>query len=255
MEDLSVQMIVFLVMAGFLASFVDSVVGGGGMISLPALLMTGMPPSLALGTNKLASSMGSFTSTISFLRSKKMDTKLVWKLFPLTFIGSACGAFVVRYLPSDMLRPLIIVLLILVTIYTIFKKDWGSENKYQDLTWKTGIFIVAASFGLGFYDGFFGPGTGSFLMFSFLMIGYSFLTAAANARLLNFASNLAAVIMFAYLDSIQYTYGIIMGISMIVGALVGTKVAIQSGTKYVKWLFVSVSVLLISKQCWDLLHG
>jgi uncharacterized membrane protein YfcA len=225
------------------------------MISLPALLMTGVPPALALGTNKFASTMGSFTSTVSFMRSKKMDTRLVWKLFPLTFIGSAIGALVVQYLPNDMLRPLIIALLILVTIYTVFKKDWGLKNKFQGLTWKTGFFLVVAAIVLGFYDGFFGPGTGSFLMFSFLLVGYSFLTAAANARMLNFASNLAALIMFALLDSIDYTYGIIMGISMIAGAVVGTKVALKSGTKYVKWLFVAVSILLIGKQGWNLIVG
>lgn len=254
MEQLSPDMLAFLIVAGFLSAFIDSVVGGGGMISLPALLLTGLPPGMALGTNKMASVMGSLTSTISFMRSGKINYHLIKYLFPLSFIGSVFGVYVVQKLPPEFLKPLVVVLLIAVTIYSVFKKDWGSESTYQGMTQKVAVLSGLAAFALGFYDGFFGPGAGSFLIFSFLMIGFDFLTAAGNARALNFASNIAAVISFGIVGSINYYYSIPMGLAMIVGAIAGSRLAITKGTTYVRPLFISVTTLLISKQLWDIFH-
>ncbi|SFS36004.1 TSUP family transporter [Marininema halotolerans] len=251
MEDMNVQILIFLLCAGFLAAFVDSVVGGGGLIAIPALLFTGLPPAVALGTNKLASTLCSFTSTVSFLRSGHIHFGFVKWLIPLSLIGSVSGAYLVRQIPADFLKPLIIVLLLFVTLYTIFKKDWGTVSSYTGVTAKTGFLIALASFVIGFYDGFFGAGTGSFLMFSFLMLGFNFVESAGNAKVLNFASNFAALMMFIYLDAVNYTYGVPMAGAMVLGALIGSKVAITRGTAYVKVLFVSVSLLMISKQCWD----
>lgn len=253
MEDLSIQVIIFLVVMGFVASFVDSVVGGGGLITIPALLFLGIPPVQAFGTNKLAATFGSLTSTISFLRSGKINLKLSAILFPLAFIGSAFGAYVVTLVPSNFLRPLVIVLLILVTIYTLLKKDWGSSSTFQKLTRKTGTLVVMMAIGIGFYDGFFGPGTGSFLLFGFLMLGFNFVESAGNAKVLNFASNISATLMFIYLDSVLYSYAIPMAIAMIAGAILGSQTAIRKGAAYVRVLFVSVTVILISKQIWDLI--
>lgn len=253
MESMSPEIIVFLLIAGFIASFIDSVVGGGGLISLPALMFTGLPPSVVLGTNKLASTMSSLTSTLSFLRSGKIDCRLVAWLFPLSFAGSVLGAYIVKHIPPEFLKPLVVVLLILVAIYTLFKKDWGFESTYQGLTTKTKILISLAVFSLGFYDGFFGPGTGSFFIFSFLLLGFDFVVAAGNAKVMNFASNIAAVLTFIYLDSVNVQYGLVMGAAMIAGAIVGSRLAIKSGTAYVRPLFIGVTGLLIGKQLWDLL--
>ncbi len=167
MDFPSLDIIFFLVGAGFLAAFIDSVVGGGGLISLPALLFAGLPPSLAIGTNKLAGTMSSLTSTVSFLHSGKIDFKLVRWLFPLAFIGSALGSYTVTLIPSQFLKPLIVILLIAVTVYTLFKKkNWGAVSTFTNLSVKSGILVAAGSFIIGFYDGFFfGPGTGSFLIF------------------------------------------------------------------------------------------
>ncbi|SDW37979.1 hypothetical protein SAMN05444487_1034 [Marininema mesophilum] len=251
MEEINLQLLLFLLCAGFLAAFVDSVVGGGGLIAIPALLFAGLPPAMALGTNKLASSMSSLTSTISFMRAGKIHFGMVKMLIPLSLIGSLSGAFIMRQVPSDFLKPLIILLLLLVTLYTFFKKNWGAESTYTGMTLKKGLLIALAALVIGFYDGFFGAGTGSFLMFSFLTLGFNFVEAAGNAKVLNFASNFAAVVMFVYLDAINYAYGLPMGVAMVLGALLGSKLAISKGTSYVKALFVSVSILMISKQCWD----
>ncbi|MBP1764314.1 MAG: hypothetical protein H6Q65_1372 [Firmicutes bacterium] len=254
MDQISIETLSFILGVGFLASFVDSVVGGGGLISLPALLLTGLPPVAVLGTNKLASVCGSITSSISFLRSGKMNLGLVKYLFPLSFLGSIAGAYTVRLIPPEFLKPLVIVMLVLVAIYTVFKKDWGDKSTYQGINNRIGVLGSCAAFTLGFYDGFFGPGTGSFLIFVFLMLGFDFVVAAGNAKALNFASNLGAAITFILAGSVNYIYGISMGAAMIIGAIAGSRVAITKGAAYVRPLFISITVLLIGKQLWDVLH-
>ncbi|MGG2065490.1 TSUP family transporter [Bacillus sp. S14(2024)] len=254
MEDINLYTLVFLVLSGFLAAFIDSVVGGGGLISIPALLFTGLPPSTAIATNKLASSMGSLTSTISFIKSGKVNFRLVSKLFPLTVLGSFLGAYIVKHISSQVLQPLVLVLLIAVAIYTILKKDWGKDSKYEGMGWKRGLIFAVTVFTIGFYDGFFGAGTGSFLLFSFLIIGFDFIQSAGNAKVLNFGSNIAALIMFLYLDVVNFSYGIPMGIAMILGALVGSNFAIKKGVSYVRILFIVVTLFLIGKNILDYIH-
>jgi len=253
-ENISLDMILFLVASGFIASFIDSVVGGGGLISLPALLLTGLPPAMALGTNKMASVMGSCTSTLWFLRSGKINLHLIKFLFPLSFIGSALGVMAVQQIPSQFLKPLVVVMLIVVTVYTFTRKEWGDTSTYQGMTKKAAYLSGLAAFSLGFYDGFFGPGTGSFLIFTFLMIGFDFVVAAGNAKALNFASNIAAMITFIYFGSVNFYYAIPMGIAMILGAVAGSHLAIKKGAAYVRPLFLFMSVLMIGKQIWDVLH-
>ncbi|MBP2653742.1 MAG: hypothetical protein H6Q73_1311 [Firmicutes bacterium] len=248
------NMLLFLLISSFIAAFIDSVVGGGGLISLPALLATGMPPNFALGTNKMASAMGSLTSTLSFLRAGKINFHLVKYLFPIDFIGSILGVYAVQQIPTSFLKPLVVLMLALVTIYTFCKKDWGARSTYSSITKRVALLSGLATFILGFYDGFFGPGTGSFLIFSFLLIGFDFIVAAGNAKALNFASNIAAVLSFGYLGTINYAYGIPMGIAMIIGAMAGSRMAITKGTAYVRPLFITISVTLIGKQLWDVLR-
>lgn len=254
MEDINVYTLMLLVCFGFLAAFIDSVVGGGGLISIPALLFSGLSPSAAIATNKLASSMGSLTSTIAFIRSGKVDFHLVAKLFPLVFSGSLLGALVVNFVSSELLKPLVLVLLIAVAIYTILKKNWGHESTYRKLTWKKALLFSFVIFAIGFYDGFLGAGTGSFILFAFLIIGFDFLQSAGNAKFLNFGSNIAALIMFIFLDMVNFSYGIPMGISMIIGALVGSNFAIKKGVTYVRVLFIVVTVFLIGKNIVDYIN-
>lgn len=253
MEHISLHMLVFLAAAGFLAAFIDSVVGGGGLISIPALLLTGLPPSVVLGTNKLAGTMSSMLSTISFVRAGKVNLHLLKYLFPLSLIGSVLGTLTVRQVPSEFLKPMVVVMLVGVMLYTLFKKDWGAEPTYQGMTKKIAILSVMATFGIGFYDGFFGAGTGSFLLFFFLLTGFDFVSAAGNAKGLNFASNLASLLTFMYLGAVNYWYGLPMGIAMLTGAWIGSRVAIRKGATYVRPLFLVVTIVMISKQLYDLI--
>lgn len=254
MDSISLDMLMFLLGAGFTAAFIDSVVGGGGLISMPALLMTGLPPGIVLGTNKLASIFCSSTSSISFLRSGKMDVSLIKYLFWFSLVGSILGAYTVTLLSPTFLKPLVVVMLILVAIYTVFKKDWGEVSTYNAASKRSSLLGAVAAFVLGFYDGFFGPGAGSFLIFAFLMLGFDFIVAAGNAKALNLASNLGAVATFLLAGSVNYAYGLCMGAAMIVGALAGSRFAIARGTAYIKPLFISVTTVLIGKQLWDILH-
>ncbi len=182
-------LILIVILLGFLAAFIDAVVGGGGLISIPALLAIGMPPAMALGTNKLASAFGSLTSAIRFIRSGKVDLNIVLKLFPLSFIAAIIGACLAVFLPANLLKPLVIFILTVVLLYTLLKKDWGSIRTYETLTPFKVLLLIGLITIIGFYDGFLGGGTGSFLLFVFLLFGFDFLSAAGNAKVLNFASN------------------------------------------------------------------
>lgn len=252
MESLGTELLLFLVGAGFISAFIDSVVGGGGMISLPAMLMVGLPPAVALGSNKMASVMGSLTSSVAFLRSGKIDMQLIRYLFPLSLLGSALGVYVVKQIPSHFLKPLLVVMLLAVVVYTLFRKDFGEVSTYQGVSRRKGLLCGLLSFLLGFYDGFFGPGTGTFFLFGFLMLGFDFVMAAGNARALNFASNIAAVFAFGWAGLIQYEYSIPMGVGMVAGAWLGSRMAIRKGAAYVRPLFITVAGVLIGKQLWDL---
>ncbi|WP_028778314.1 sulfite exporter TauE/SafE family protein [Shimazuella kribbensis] len=251
MDDINFYTLLFLAVAGFLAAFIDSVVGGGGLISIPALLFTGLPPISAIATNKLASSMGALTSTISFIRSGKVHFPLVRRLVPLTILGAVFGTFVVKYIASEILKPLVLILLVVVAIYTIMKKNWGNKTTYTKLTAKKKFFFPLTVFIIGFYDGFFGAGTGSFLLFAFLIIGFDFVESAGNAKILNFCSNITALLLFLYLGEVQFTYGIVMGIFMVLGAFIGSQFAIKKGVSYVKILFLTVTLFLIGKNIFD----
>lgn len=244
-------MLLIIIFFGFLAAFIDAVVGGGGLISTPALLAVGMQPATALGTNKLASSFGSLTSTISFIRSGKVDFNVVGKLFPLSFAASIIGAVTATVLPPELLKPMIIIMLSIVLIYTLVKKDWGSVTTYKKLSPVRMFFFCMILVLIGFYDGFIGGGTGSFLLFALLFVGFDFLRAAGNAKFLNFASNIGALFLFMYMGKVDYTVGLIMGIAMIAGSYVGSQFALKKGVAYVKLLFIIVTVLLIGKNAWD----
>lgn len=253
MEEISLEILAIILIGGFMAAFVDAVVGGGGLISIPTLMLTGLPVVECLGTNKVAASMGTLCSMMSFTRSGKVDVSLLKILFPLSFIGSACGVFVVQMIPPDFLKPLVIVMLIGVAIYSLIKKDWGDMSTFAGMTRRRWLLLGLASFALGFYDGFFGPGAGSFMLFSFLLIGFDFVVAAGNAKALNFASNIAAAVFFSLYGSVNFYYAVPMGLIMIVGAYFGSRMAITKGAAYVRPLFIGMTTLLVGKQIYDML--
>lgn len=233
---------------GFFAAAVDAIAGGGGLISLPALLIVGVPPHLALGTNKFAASMASLNSSITFARSGKVYFPLVKWQIPFTLSGAFFGAWAVLSISSVFLSKAVLVLILLVGIYTMIHKTLGMENKFKGLDSNNIVLGCLFALALGFYDGFFGPGTGSFLIFSFITLyGFDFVVASANAKVLNFSSNFASLLLFAWHGKILLSYGIPMAIFMILGSYIGTRLAIQHGAELVKPIFITMSILVAVK--------
>lgn len=239
---------------GFLAALIDAIAGGGGLISLPALLLVGIPPHFALGTNKFASTMGSFASSLTFARSGKINFPVVLWQIPFTLIGASLGVWSVLRINSDFLNKAVPILILLVGIYTLLQKNLGLEEKFKGLNPLNRILGFVFAFALGFYDGFFGPGTGSFLIFAFITIyGFDFITSSANSKVLNFVSNLVSLILFAWSGKILYAYGIPMAFFMLLGSQVGTRLAIRKGSRLVKPIFITMSLLVAAKLIYQAL--
>lgn len=246
-----ILILILLAIAGAFAGFVDSIVGGGGLISVPAMLLTNLPPSMALGSNKLSSIFGAGSASITFLRNHMVDFSLVRKLLPFTFIGSMIGTLAVVSLPPLYVKPIIIILLVCVTLFVVFKKDWGEINRTSAVAGKTLYICMAFALGIGVYDGFIGPGTGTFLIMGFIFTGFDFLHASANAKILNFTSNLASLIIFFYLGHVNIKYGLATGVGQIIGAYLGSHLAIAKGSSLVRVVFLSVTTVMLLKLVYD----
>ncbi len=240
--------IVFLCVMGFIASFIDAIAGGSGLITIPAYMLAGLDPHVLLGTNKFASFAGTSMSTMTFAKSNRINWNLMLKLLPFSFIGAAIGVYSVLRVDATILEPLISVILISVGLYTVFKKEIGlvdTYNGYNKSSLIKGIFFALI---LGFYDGFFGPGTGSFIIFSLIKIfGFSFLNASANSKVLNLGSNVMSLILFAINGAINYKVGIPVGIFMMFGAMVGARTAIDKGNLFVKPIFIIMALAAAGK--------
>jgi uncharacterized protein len=246
--------IVILCTAGFLAALIDAIAGGGGLISLPALLLVGIPPHFALGTNKFASTIGSLTSSLTFAKSRKVHFPVVKWQIPFTLLGASLGVWSVLHISSDFLTKAVPILILLVGLYTMFHKNLGLEDNFLGLTRRNRILGFLFAFALGYYDGFFGPGTGSFLIFAYITIyGFDFIVSSANAKVLNFISNLVSLILFAWSGKILYTYGIPMALFMLLGSHVGTRLAIRKGSRLVKPIFITMSLLVAAKLIYQAL--
>lgn len=240
--------IIFLCIAGFISAFVDSIAGGGGLISVPAYILSGLSPAYVLGTNKFSASFSSGASSFKFIKSGRINFKLIKYLLPFTFIGAAIGVKTVLSINEDILNVLVIIMVLFIGIYSLFSKSLGVENRFKGINKKNITSGILLAFFLGFYDGFFGPGTGSFLIFGMIKIfGFDFVNSAGNARLMNFASNIISLILFAVSGKIYYAYGLPVAVFMILGARFGTKVALKRGTRIIKPIFITMSLALAFK--------
>ena len=246
--ELSLATGLFLLSASFLAGFVDSIAGGGGIVQLPALLI-GLPNSPAaevLGTNKLSAVFGTTTAAALYRKQIKPDPKVLIGMAIPAFLGSAVGALLASRIPTSSMRPMILVLLIVVAIYTWLKPDLGKRENLRHVP-KQRIQIGAiAGAVIGFYDGIFGPGTGSFLMLILVAtLGYAFITASAIAKVVNVATNVGALIVFGINGAVIWQIGIIMGFANITGAIIGSRLAIRGGSTLVRKVFLLVTIVLI----------
>jgi uncharacterized membrane protein YfcA len=253
---LSAETIAALCGFAFLSGFVDSIVGGGGLIQVPALLILvpGAPVATLLGTNKVASSMGTIAAVVRYSRGLKMDWHLAAPAAGAAFVCSILGARVVSALDESLVRPVVLVLLLAVGLYTWRTRDFGSVHAPMLRRGHDIALAVAVGAALGFYDGFFGPGTGSFLIFAFVgLFGFDFLAATSTAKVLNLGSNFAAALYFAATDQVLLGAALPMGLASIAGAIVGSRMALTRGVSLVRMLFLTVVGALVLKLVWDML--
>ena len=249
-HDLTLATGLFLLAASFFAGFVDSIAGGGGLIQLPALLI-GLPKSgtaEVLGTNKLSAVFGTTTAAALYRKQIKPDPKILLGMGIPAFFGSAAGAALASKIPTSSMRPMVLALLIVVAIYTWFKPDLGKFENLRHLPKRRVQIAALAGAIIGFYDGIFGPGTGSFLMLILVAsLGYAFITASAIAKVVNVATNVGAIMIFGINGAVIWQIGIIMGFANISGAIIGSRLAIKGGSTLVRKVFLIVTVALIIK--------
>ncbi len=244
----------YLCFFAFLAGFVDSVVGGGGLIQLPALFifLPALPAGVLLGTNKLSSICGTAVATVQYARLVTISWRATLPATVAAFIFSFLGARMATVLHTSTMRPLVLFLLIGVLIYTFLHKDFGSLHAPRLDVPKQYLFSILTGTVIGFYDGFFGPGTGSFLIFVFIGIfGFSFLAASASAKAINFTTNLAAVIYFIATGNVLYQIALPMAACNIAGSVVGTHLAVLKGNRFVRVFFLVVVAGMIAKLAFD----
>jgi uncharacterized membrane protein YfcA len=240
--------------AAFLAGLVDAVVGGGGLIQIPVLFSV-FPkelPATLLGTSKLAGIFGTSTAAVNYARRVRVAWTAAAPAAVAAFALSFAGAYTVTKVPGDFIRALLPCVLVAVAVYTFRKKDFGSIHAplHSGMTEKWLAVGIGAC--IGFYDGFFGPGTGSFLMFLFVrFFGFDFLSASAAAKVVNVACNLSALMWFGYSGHLLWQLGLLMAVCQVGGSLVGTRLAIKHGSKFVRKLFLVVVSLLILKTSYD----
>ena len=251
---MSIEVALFLAIASGFAGFVDAMAGGGGLIQLPALIV-GLPNKelpLILGTNKVPSIFGTAAAARNYFKNIKPDIPLTLSMMGPAFIGSMAGASLAAAVPKDFFKPFIVFLLIAVAIYTWLKPELGmSENlKY---THKKRLAIVALiGLLIGFYDGIFGPGTGTFLVFFLVSgIGYAFLKASGTAKLVNISTNAGAILSFQLTGHIWWQLGLLLAFANVTGAIIGSRLAIKGGSPLVRKVFLAVTFLLIARVAWD----
>lgn len=235
--------LLLLCIAGFCALFVDAISGGGGLISLPAYLIFGLPFKIASGTNKLSSTMGTSISTYNYFKNGKLDLKFLKWAIPSCILGSSCGVISLLSINPDFLNKIVPILLIIVAIYTLINKNIGAKDNFKGYTKKNYALGLILAFSLGFYDGFFGPGTGSFLILGLIFIfKFDILKASGIAKALNLTSNVVSLTIFAFNKSIDFKLGLLIGVFCILGGFLGSKVAIKNGSKIIRPLLVLVSI-------------
>ena len=252
---MEIEIILSLLFFAFFAGAIDAAVGGGGLIQIPAIMnaMPQLSPATVFGTNKLSSIFGTASASYSFLRQVKLRWKLLAVIASCAFIASFAGAACVSMVPKEVLRPFVLVMLIVIAIYTLMKKQFGQVHIRQELTPKILLLAAAGSLAIGFYDGIFGPGTGSFFIFFFIRyLSVDFLHASALSKIANFTTNLAALTFFIPSGNVLFMVGAMMAVANICGSLLGVKLAFKYGSGFIRILFLILVSLLICRMAYQM---
>lgn len=240
--------IVVLSFAALLAGFVDAVAGGGGVITFPTFILLGLPVSEIVGTSKLVSTAGTSIAAYTFYKKGLIQKEIVSSALPFTFVGALGGAATVLFLPNDFLKPMVSILVIVVALYCYFRPAMGAVDGFEGLSSRSRLLTQLVAFGMGFYDGFFGPGTGIFLTFFFIgVLNCDFLRATANTKILNWMSNIVPLVYFLTQGNIRFDLGIPMLLANIGGGYLGAHAAISKGSSFIKWIYLTMAGLTAAK--------
>ena len=234
----------------FVAAFIDAIAGGGGLITIPALLMAGMPPAMALGTNKLQAFGGSLSASLYFLRKKAVNLREFGFILFMIFIGSVIGTLLIQSIDSSLVKKGLPFLILAIGLYFLFTPQLGENDKKQRLSYP--IFALSLGITLGFYDGFFGPGTGSLMNLAcVLLLGFNLTKATAHAKVMNLTSNIASVIFFLIGGHIVWTVGFVMMAGSLIGANLGAKMVMSKGKRLIRPMVVAMSFIMTVKMAYD----
>ena len=250
MSDPTLTTLALLGVAAFAAGWVDAVVGGGGLIQLPALLvlLPGASPAQLLATNKFGSIFGTATSSVTYYRRVRPDLRTALPMAGVAFVGSILGAVIGLHIPKSAFNPIILVLLVAVGAYTLLKPDLGRESMRRFHGARHVVLAMLTGFVIGVYDGALGPGTGSFLVFALVgLLGYAFLEASAKAKITNFATNLGALTVFAPMGLVVLKVGVVIAGANLLGGYVGARTAVARGSGFVRAVFVLIVTAFIVK--------
>ncbi len=244
--DLSLEILALLFFTGMLAGMVDAIAGGGGLIALPVLLSTGLPPTQALATNKLQGSFGTFSSTLYFIRNDLIRLSDLKFMIGCTFVGSAAGTLIVQRVSTQFLANVIPLLLIGIALYFLLSPTISDEHRPPRTSQL--LFSLSVGFGVGFYDGFFGPGAGSFFAIGFVgLLGFGLTKATAHTKVLNLTSNLASLGFFILSGHVVWAIGLVMGVGQMIGARFGARIVLKRGVRLIRPMIVLVCILISGK--------
>lgn len=248
--EFSVEILGLLFLVALVAGFIDAIAGGGGLITIPALLMTGISPALALGTNKLQACGGALSASIYFIRQKAVNLKQIWFLILMTFIGAGIGTLLVMAVDGDLIKKAIPFLVLAIGCYFLFTPSLGQQDSSPKLS--LFAFAIGICSVIGFYDGFFGPGTGSlFSLACVLLLGFNIAKATAHAKILNLTSNVAALLFFLIGGKIIWSLGFAMLAGQMIGAHFGAKMVMTKGKKIIRPMVVMMSFVMTAKMAFD----
>jgi uncharacterized membrane protein YfcA len=257
-SDYSFLMIIFLITSAFAAGFLDSIVGGGGLIQIPALLISlpGAPVATVFGTNKIAALSGTSIAAYQYAKRVQYNYGLLVIISGVAFTGSFVGARTLSFIDPRILKPLILVILVLIAVYTFIRKDLGALRTKTLPFGKKAVYGSLFALVIGFYDGFFGPGTGSFFIMGFVVVlGFDFLSASAYAKIINCITNLSALIVFLWQGQYLPELALLMAVANSLGSIFGSKLALKKGNGFIRIVFLVIVSLMILRYGYDILLG
>jgi uncharacterized membrane protein YfcA len=247
-----------LVILSFIAGFIDAVVGGGGLIQLPAVLINfpSMPLATVFGTNKIAGLSGTTVAAFQYSRRIKFNYKLLFVTGISAGISALLGAQLISILDPAKLKPVILFMLIIIAIYTFIRKDLGAVQRTPLAANKQFVYALLLGIIIGFYDGFIGPGTGSFLVLGFVvLLGFEFVTASAYAKVINCMTNVGALSVFISNGNYVLELAILMAVSNVTGSIIGTRMSLRRGNEFVRFIFLVIVIIMIVRYGYDVYFG